>query len=221
MAVTKRKTHRLGQHASGSSTPRVGRPRKAEGKAIKRVKGGNAAATKARVLKCLNAKLVAALALQTGESMDFGVTRVALLVALQLIEDADLVVDADQKKVKGLDKHLANAARLCSTTLKTLKLVFWAFVESQGETIEVTDNTTRGRGGVDVKDRASMHKTYQGQVDAIKAFIKYRHDGKGSKVRHHHRPAPPHPTPTPPHPNPNPGDRRRHRRVHARGASIE
>ena len=60
------------------------------------------------------AKLVAALALKRGESMDAGMARMCLTVAMQLFEEADLKLDGDSRKIVGLRCGLPSCARLRS-----------------------------------------------------------------------------------------------------------
>ena len=49
--------------------------------------------------KSFSAKLVAALALQRGESMDAGMARMCLTVAMQLFEEADLKLDGTVERL--------------------------------------------------------------------------------------------------------------------------
>ena len=75
--------------------------------------------------KRFTAKLVAALALKRGESMDAGMARMCLTVAMQLFEEADLKLDDDSRKIVGLRPVLGRAAELCKTTFETVASLFW------------------------------------------------------------------------------------------------
>ena len=159
--------------------------------------------------KRFTAKLVAALALGRGESMDAGMARMCLTVAMQLFEEADLKLDGDSRKIVGLRPVLGRAAELCKTTFETVASLFWSYVESKGETFDITDNSFRGRGSATV-DKATFYKINEGRCAAIKDFVEYRNSARGqAKVTSsaltfhlgHNAPLPPIPPPSlPGHP---------------------
>jgi hypothetical protein len=159
--------------------------------------------------KRFTAKLVAALALGRGESMDAGMARMCLTVAMQLFEEADLKLDGDSRKIVGLRPVLGRAAELCRTTFETVVSIFWSYIESNGETFDITDNSFRGRGSATV-DKATFYKINEGRCAAIKDFVEYRNSARGqAKVTSsalsihlgHSAPLPPIPPPSlPGHP---------------------
>ncbi len=64
---------------------------------------------------------IAALALRPGKSIDGGEARMALLVTLQVIDEADLRFDADAERIQGLLACLVRASDLTSRTPMTPK----------------------------------------------------------------------------------------------------
>jgi len=105
-------------HAYSGSNSKVpypkkqGRPHEPKGKQVnKALAQRTKASEKAEKLK-KNAKLVAVLALSSGESMDVGMARMALIVTLKLVDEVKLEVDGKRRTVIGLRKVLQRAAEL-------------------------------------------------------------------------------------------------------------
>jgi hypothetical protein len=128
--------------------------------------------------KKFNAKLIAALALRRGEAMGPGEARMCLIVTMRLFEEADLKVDANRKTVAGLRPVLVRAAQLCSSSFEVVSRIFWSYVESNGETFDVTDNSSRGRGSSTV-EKATLYRINEAQSAKIKEFVEYRNSATG------------------------------------------
>ena len=133
--------------------------------------------------------------------------RMCLTVAMQLFEEADLKLDGDSRKIVGLRPVLGRAAELCKTTFETVASLFWSYVESKGDSFDITDTSFRGLGSAKV-DKATLYKINEGQCAAIKDFVEYRNSARGqAKVspnlpvsRHSGHNAPPPSSPLPGHP---------------------
>jgi hypothetical protein len=184
MAKNRRNDAYKGDHSKVSYPAKKGRPLKPNGKQVSKSQTQRIEASeKAEKLK-RNAKLVAALALTSGESMDVGMARMALIVTLRLVDEAKLEIDGKSRTVKGLHQVLKRAAELTSSSYKRICDLFWSFIESAGESFDVTDNSKRGSGS-DKVDRAKLYKIGEDQSAAIKLFVEYRNSAKGKgKVRY-------------------------------------
>ena len=167
-----------GAHSKVSRPKKPGPKKAAKGKQRRPRSKANAKQQAKVNSKSFSAKLVAALALKRGESMDAGMARMCLTVAMQLFEEADLKLDGDSRKIVGLRPVLGRAAELCKTTFETVASLFWSYVESKGETFDITDNSFRGRGSATV-DKATLYKINEGQCAAIKDFVEYRNSARG------------------------------------------
>ncbi len=99
----KRKTASYkGAHSKVSRPKKPGPKKSPKGKAFSpAVKLSKENADKEKS-KRFTAKLVVALALGRGESMDAGMARMCLTIAMQLFEEADLKLDEDSRKIVGL-----------------------------------------------------------------------------------------------------------------------
>ena len=116
-----------GDHSKVSRPKKPGPKKSPKGKAVSpavKLSKGNADKAKS---KRFTAKLVAALALQRGESMDAGMARMCLTVAMQLFEEADLKLDDDSRKIVGLRPVLGRAAELCKTTFDAVASPPWSW----------------------------------------------------------------------------------------------
>ena len=71
-------------------------------------------------------KLLLLPALQSGESMDAGMARMALHVTLRLVDEAELVVKSRDLKVSGLHDCFRRAAELTSSSTQTISNLFWS-----------------------------------------------------------------------------------------------
>ena len=162
MAKNRRNDAYKGDHSKVSYPAKKGRPLKPNGKQVSKSQTQRIEASeKAEKLK-RNAKLVAALALTSGESMDVGMARMALIVTLRLVDEAKLEIDGKSRTVKGLHQVLKRAAELTSSSYKRICDLFWSFIESAGESFDVTDNSKRGSGS-DKVDRAKLYKIGEDQ----------------------------------------------------------
>ena len=179
MGKSRKKDARGAKHGKGSYIPKTGRPKKLSGKTVSPIKAHPAEAIEKRLAQQKTRKLVAALALSSGESMDAGMARMALIVTLNLVDEADLTVTSRDKKVAGLHAVLSRAAALCSSTVGTVTNLFWSYLESDGASFNISDNSSRGRGSKTV-DRASLYRVNEVQTKAIMGFIDYRHSATGA-----------------------------------------
>jgi len=179
MAVSKRKDRREGKHGQGSYKKKSGPKKTPKGKQDYAAKWQRKCALETANWKLKIPKLIASLALSSGESMDGGEARMALRVTCQVIEEANLKFDPASGKIPGLHACYERAATLTGSTPSTLKRLFDSLLESDGATYKISDTSKRGRGS-DSVDKASLYKINPGQVEAIKAFIAYSNSSKGA-----------------------------------------
>jgi hypothetical protein len=112
MAKNQRNDAYKGTHSKVPYPKKQGRPRELKGKQVNKVQRKATDAYQKVVKLRKNAKLVAALALSSGESMDVGMARMALIVTLKLVDEAKLEVDGKRRTVTGLRQVLQRAAEL-------------------------------------------------------------------------------------------------------------
>jgi len=179
MAKNQRKMAPKGTHSEGSYAKKTGRRMKSRGKQTKRKKKHFDEAKDTHRDKIKMQKLLLILALQNGESMNAGMARMALLVTLRLVDEAELVVKSQSLKVAGLRSCFRRAAELTSSSIQTISNLFWSYIESDGETFHITDNSGRGRGSETI-NWASLYKISEEQTAVIKAFVDFRHGTKGA-----------------------------------------
>ena len=119
MGKSKKNDRRGTNHKTGSWVKKLGPKRKSGGNVsspgqLQKVAAMNKAHWTQKVTK-----LIAALALQPGHSMDGGEARIALRVTLQVIDEADLRFNADAERVQGLLACFVRASDLTSRTPMT------------------------------------------------------------------------------------------------------
>jgi hypothetical protein len=130
-------------------------------------------------------KLLSTLAAYQGKGTpyDEGKCYLALHVTLKLVDTADLRWDSESEKVCGLDPVFGEASELTGMSKSKIRRLFNSFLESEGATFFVGDNSTRGRAGENC-NRSALQKLTTAHYDAIRAFIKHRNSSKGAgKVR--------------------------------------
>jgi hypothetical protein len=119
----------------------------------------------------------------TGTPYDEGKCNLALHVTLKIVDKADLKWDVEGNKVRGLDPIFGEAAELTGMSKSKIRELFNSFLESEGASFLVGDNTTRGRASENC-DRTKLQKLTTAHYDAIRAFVKHRNSSKGAgKVR--------------------------------------
>ena len=103
----KRSDPRTGDHKKGSYKKKSGPKATSKGGKVSKVVASARAANKKSTWKKENAKFIAALALERGESMDGGGARMVLLATCQLIEEAGLPFgdDAESQQIMKLSKR--------------------------------------------------------------------------------------------------------------------
>jgi len=79
-----------------------------------------------------NARFIAALALERGESMDSGGARMVLLATCQLVEEAGFPLGDDAESCRELNACFDRAATLFHSSRATIKRLYESFVESDG-----------------------------------------------------------------------------------------
>jgi hypothetical protein len=81
--------------------------------------------------------------------------------------------------VRGLDPAFGEAAELTGVSKRKTRELFKSFLESEGASFLVGDNTTRGRASENC-DLMKLQKLTTAHYDAIRAFIKHRNSSKGA-----------------------------------------
>ena len=103
----------------------------------------------------------------------------ALRVTMHCIDDVDLSWDAKKGDVRGLDAAYREASRLTDVSMSTLREKFLSFLDPEGATYIMGDNSTRGRASASC-DRTKLRKLSTAHCDAIRTFIAYRNSSKGA-----------------------------------------
>ena len=166
------------KHTAGFYIKKAGRKKRPEGKQPSPTSKASKAKRAESVSAKFNAKLIAALALRRGEAMGPGEARMCLIVTMRLFEEAELKVDANRKTVAGLRSVLVRAAQLCGSSLEVVSRLFWSYVESNGETFDITDTSSRGNGSSKV-DKATLYRINEAKTAKIKEFVEYRNSATG------------------------------------------
>ena len=122
-----------------------------------------------------------------GTPYEYGQCITAIHVMLQLIDEdgramddgtepaakSQLTWDAEAGGMRGLNAIYKRAAVLTGMGTTKLASLLDRYLESNGEVVEVGDNTTRGRASPDC-DRIKLRKLSVEHYTAIQAFIDFR-----------------------------------------------
>jgi len=142
MAVSNRDDRRSGDHKKGSFKKKSGPKTTSKGKQV----SPEVAKTRAAGLKSKwkrdNAKFMAALALERGESLSGAGARMVLLATCHLIQEADLPFGDDAESQHKLNACFDRAAELFHSTRPTIK---WPLLEgAAGRGLEAGQDNSPG-----------------------------------------------------------------------------
>jgi hypothetical protein len=116
----------------------------------------------------------------TGTPYDEGKCNLALHVTLKCVDKAALTWDTEADDVRGLAGAFGEAAELTGMSKSKIRELFNSFLESEGATFIVGDNTTRGRASENC-DRTKLHNTHSCVHQAPK-FLQGLRLGSGAGV---------------------------------------
>ena len=166
-------------HSPGSYKAKTGRKTSRKGKQEAKRKLLSSPKVVVMAWKRKLSKLMAMLALESGYSLNAGEARMVLLATLRLLEERDLVYNPNIGLVEGVDKVFGDIAQSFGTTKSTVRRLFQSFYDSDGESYDITDNTTRGLGSP-AYDRAVVRALTLIQCRALETYIEHRNSSKGA-----------------------------------------